>query len=77
MKRHPDRTISLAYPEEEILDLTLELVANEGMDITEAARHALCALPNPDPDFVLWLSQETLVRIGSTTYAVADLEASP
>lgn len=76
MKRHPDRTVSLSAVEQEIASLYVQLVADENMGIEEAARHALSALPNPDPEFVLWLSRETLVRVGDTTYSVAELDAT-
>lgn len=51
--------VTLSEREREITDLFLQIVI-EGYDITEAARAALSALPDPDPRFVAWLSQGTL-----------------
>lgn len=57
MKRHSDTaTISLDPREEEILDLTLQIMVEEDRGVPEAAGLALAALPNPDPEFVRWLS---------------------
>jgi hypothetical protein len=53
--------VTLSDKEHEITDLFLMLVLEEEMEIEEAAGHALCALPNPDPLFVHWLSQGSIV----------------
>jgi hypothetical protein len=67
MQRHSDQTIDLDRTEKPILDLMLQMVAEEGMDVETAAEHALLALPDPDPQFVSWLSQGTLSRVEGRT----------
>jgi hypothetical protein len=53
--------IALSDKEHEITDLFLSLILEENMEIPEAAEHALTALPHPDPLFVTWLSQGSIV----------------
>jgi hypothetical protein len=53
--------VMLNLAEHEITDLALQLVVEEDMDMAEAARHALCALPHPDPLFVRWLTQGSVL----------------
>jgi hypothetical protein len=53
--------VALNDKEHEITDLFLQLVLEEQMEIPDAARTALTALPHPDPLFVTWLSQGSLV----------------
>lgn len=61
MHEHQDHLggVTLSERENEITDLFLQIV-QEGFGVTEAARAALSALPDPDPLFVIWLSQGTL-----------------
>lgn len=59
MHRHSDNTITLDKRETEIMDLYLQIMVEESMDQSDAAEHALSALPNPDPAFAQWLSGVT------------------
>jgi hypothetical protein len=60
MQRHSDPSggVTLSPREHEITDLYLQIVT-EHPDLTlrEAALAALSALPEPDPDFVAWLTE--------------------
>jgi hypothetical protein len=47
--------MKLSNAEAAILLLTQQIVNEDGLDPDEAAEHALCALPNPRPEFADWL----------------------
>ena len=59
MRTHsPTGGVILDQREHEITDLFLQIVVeNSDMSLTQAARHALQAIPHPDPEFVKWLLQ--------------------
>lgn len=63
----------MTQAERDVNGIITMLVADEGMTITEATEHAIKALPNPRPEFVLAASGGTLALIGTQTYRVADL----
>jgi hypothetical protein len=69
--------ILLTDAEREVAHLITELLTEgDGMDMPTATEHAIKALPNPRPEFVLWVSGGTLALVGNQTYRVADLEGS-
>jgi hypothetical protein len=49
--------LTLSLREHEITDLFLLIMLEEGFDVPTSARYALSALPDPDPEFVQWLTQ--------------------
>jgi hypothetical protein len=52
----------------------LQSVARDLLRAAEASLHALAALPHPDPAFVLWLSGNTVARIGTRLVQIDEVD---
>ena len=75
MKRIDDRTVEFTEQEVEVKNL-FDDMTDEGMTVTDAAAAVLTSLPDPDPAFVLYLSDGTLAKVHGRVMRVKHLTDS-